>query len=129
MRCRNAHTAAIDGVQPGAVGDFNPAVVKSLLDAKLLVPVEPLTKVEGRVGFAEDAERFEAEREWARRAAKMREDWASELKVAQTQATQERDTAAARALAAEARVAALEAEVAQLKADLEAATAPKKGKA
>lgn len=124
MRCRNAHTAAIDGVQPGAVGDFNLEAAKSLLDAKLLVPVESLTKIEGRVGFAEDAER-----EWARRAAKMREDWASELKVAQSQATQERDAAAARALAAEARVAALEAEVAQLKADLEAATAPKKAKA
>lgn len=38
MRCINRHTAPIDDIAPGEVGDFNPKAVRSLLDAGLLEP-------------------------------------------------------------------------------------------
>lgn len=40
MLFRVKHTSSIDGVEPGAVGGFNPAVVRGLVEAGLLVPVE-----------------------------------------------------------------------------------------
>ncbi len=39
-RFRNAHSSDIDGVAPGAVGEFSRAVVQSLIDAGHLVPVD-----------------------------------------------------------------------------------------
>lgn len=111
MRFRNAHSSSIDGVAPGAVGDFNPAVVKGLVDAGLLVPVGESTSIgapELRAQF--DAAWSEREAGYARELAALRE----ELRAVE----------ALRA-AAEARVTELEVENAQLKLDLEAATAPK----
>lgn len=111
MRFRNAHSASIDGVAPGAVGDFNPAVVKGLVDAGLLVPVET-GLVGGGAHELRAAQAAWSEREvgHTRELAALRE----ELRAAE----------ALRA-AAEARVTELEVENAQLKLDLEAATAPK----
>lgn len=83
MRCVNKHTASIDGVAPGAVGDFQPEAVKVLLAAGLLVPVD------GAPSPAAESD---------------------ELALARV------------------RILELEAEVTQLRADLEAATAPKKGR-
>lgn len=111
MRCRVMHPAGIDGVPCGAVGEFNPEVVKGLLDAKLLVPVEPS-------GAAVTGEmRADFERAWTDRGAQHERDLAAlreELRASE-----------ALRVAAEARVTELEVENAQLKLDLEAATAPK----
>ena len=117
MRFRNAHTASIDGVDPGAVGDFNPAVVKSLVEAKLLVPVGGDAEGPVRVVHAAkeelDALRAQFDMAWAEREREL--------------AALREDLRASEALrgAAEARVTELEVEIAQLKLDLEAATAPK----
>lgn len=112
MRFRNAHTASIDGVEPGKVGDFNPAVVKSLVDAGLLVPAEGALQ---GPGAPELRAQFDAA--WAGR----------EEIIAHELAALREDLRASEALrgAAEARVTELEVEIAQLKLDLEAATAPK----
>ena len=108
-RFRNAHSASIDGVAPGAVGDFNPAVVKGLADAGLLVPVD---------GSAESLSANAQITAWQEREGRI---YAADL------AALREDLRAVEALraAAEARVTELEVENAQLKLDLEAATAPK----
>jgi hypothetical protein len=116
MRCRNDHTSSIDGVQPGAEGEFNPAVVKGLLDAKLLVPVE----AEVSPAAKSDAQRAEFDAAWAER------ERAHTAELDRARAAL--DAALVTAGAAETRATALEVEVAQLKLDLEAATAPKKAK-
>ena len=112
MRFRNVHTASIDGVEPGKVGDFNPAVVKSLVDAGLLVPAEGALQ---GPGAPELRAQFDAA--WADR----------EERIGHELAALREDLRASEALrgAAEARVTELEVEIAQLKLDLEAATAPK----
>lgn len=48
MRCINRHTAAIDGVAPGASGDFDPhsPSVRALCAEKLLEPCEGETSLE-----------------------------------------------------------------------------------
>lgn len=117
-RFRNAHSSSIDGVAPGQAGDFNPAVVKGLVDAGLLVPVGAVG-VEGPVRVIHaaqdelDALRAQFDAAWAERGREL--------------ATLREDLRASEALraAAEARVTELEVENAQLKLDLEAATAPK----
>lgn len=112
MRFRNAHSSSIDGVAPGAVGDFNPAVVKGLVDAGLLVPVEGAVQGSGAPELRAQFDAAWAEREagYTRELAALREDL--------------RASEALRG-ASEARVTELEVENAQLKLDLEAATAPK----
>lgn len=101
MRFRNAHTSSIDGVAPGAVGEFTPAVVRSLIEAKLLVPVE------GDGGLPSD----------------------TEMRARFDHAWDERERSFAADLAAkDARITELEVEAAQLRMDLEAATAPKSAK-
>lgn len=121
MRFRNAHTASIDGIEPGKVGDFNPAVVKSLVDAGLLVPVGGDAEGPVRVVHAAkeelDALRAQFDAAWADR----------EEIIGRELAALREDLRASEALrgAAEARVTELEVEIAQLKLDLEAATAPK----
>lgn len=98
MRCRVAHTASIDGIEPGRVGDFNPDAVRGLLKAGKLVPVEG-----AGYGLV----------------------MPDELRLAA--AWSERDAAHARELSErDARITELEVEIAQLKLDLEAATAPSK---
>ena len=127
MRCRNQHTAAIDGVEPGQVGDFNPDVVRGLLRAGKLVPVEGDL---GRAGYPElpavpfavtvdDAGPTRADavamlRELDRRAARIEELVANNRSAF--------DEIAAK----DARITELEVELAQLKLDLEAATDPAK---
>jgi len=114
MRFRNAHTASIDGVAPGAVGDFNPAVVKGLVDAGLLVPAERDPAAGNGDAGAMRAMFNDA---WSEREA----GYTRELAALREEL---RAVEALRA-AAEARVTELEVENAQLKLDLEAATAPK----
>jgi hypothetical protein len=97
MRFRNAHSSSIDGVAPGQAGDFNPAVVKGLVDAGLLVPVEGAAQGSG----------------------------APELRAQFDAAWSEREAGYARELAAkDARITELEVELAQARLDIEAATAP-----
>ncbi len=105
-RFRNAHSASIDGVAPGAMGDFNPAVVKGLVDAGLLVPAERDLAGNGDAG----AMRAMFNDAWSEREA----GYTRELAALREELR-----------AAEARVTELEVENAQLKLDLEAATAPK----
>lgn len=113
-RFRNAHSSSIDGVAPGAVGDFNPAVVKGLVDAGLLVPVErdPVASTGDMRAMRAQFDAAWAEREagYTRELAALRE----ELRAVE-----------ALRGAAEARVTELEVEMAQARLDLEAATAPK----
>lgn len=101
MRFRNAHTSSIDGVEPGAVGDFNPAAVRGLVEAGLLVPVEGGAELPSGT---EMLARFD--HAWAEREKSFAADLAAK----------------------DARITELEVEAAQLRMDLEAATAPKAAK-
>ena len=103
MLYRNAHSTSIDGVAPGKTGEFNPSVVKGLIEAKLLVPVA--SEGEGRLDEGErDSLRAQFDAAWA-----------------------EREREHADALAAkDARITELEVELAQARLDLEAATTSEK---
>jgi hypothetical protein len=108
-RFRNAHSSDIDGVAPGAVGEFNRAVVQGLVDAGHLVPVDGAAVVRPAPRDGESVEDVTArfDRAWNEREARFERELA------------ERDE----------RIVALEAEVARLTAEVETLTDPSKAKA
>lgn len=115
MQVINKHTAAIDNIPKGAVGEVDPSNpgIKALLDAGHLVPVDGsalASPLDGPIDRAL-AERFEAE--WRDREASLSRYHAQEL--AQSVALRDK------------RIADLEAEVVELRAQL--AKKPSRAKA
>lgn len=74
MKALNRHTASIDGIQKGAVGEVDPRNpgIRAMLDAGHLVPVEGESADEGERGpTADEAQRMVEEID--RRGARIRE--------------------------------------------------------
>lgn len=126
-RFRNAHSSDIDGVAPGAVGEFNRAVVQSLIDARHLVPLDGAAAVRPAPRDGESVEDVTArfDRAWNEREARFER----ELAAARNRPFEDESETDAELARREARIADLEAEVGRLTAEVETLTDPSKAKA